>query len=387
MIQLRSPAGTPAEHPCSPLNQPGWLRSRFGSYYSCGGETLVAKLTRRQFLKRAGVAVAGLALLGPGCGQMSAESTEEPEVPTATRPVRQEVPTAAHIIQPEVPAATHTIQQETPTATRQAAYLSVARGADPEAITKAAIAALGGMERFVKAGDDVIVKPNICAGYHGPEYAVTTNPTVVATLVRLCLGAGARRVRVMDTPFGGTAESAYAVSGIGEAVKAAGGQMEVMSPVKFVSTDFPDARTFSSWEVYQDVLDADVLINVPIAKTHARSRLTLGGKNLMGLILRPGDMHRDLGQRIADLMTLVRPTLTVVDAVRILTANGPTGGNLDDVKQTETVLASQDTVAADAWAATLFNMSGADIPYIQAAVERGLGILDLDAIKVEEISV
>ena len=345
------------------------------------------KLSRRQFLKRAGVSVAGLVLLGSGCGQRSAENTKEPIAPTATRPIRQEAPTATHVVQQEAPTATHVVQQETPTATKQPAYLSVARGTDPEAITKAAIVALGGMERFVKAGDDVIVKPNICVAYHGPEYAATTNPTVVATLVRLCLGAGARRVRVMDSPFGGTAESAYAVSEIGEAVKAAGGQMEVMSPVKYVDTDFPDARTFSSWKVYQDVLDADVLINVPIAKTHGLSRLTLGGKNLMGCILSPGAMHRALGQRIADLMTLVRPTLTVVDAVRILTANGPTGGDLGDVKRTDTVVASHDTVAADAWAATLFGLSGADIPYIQAAVERGLGILDLDTIKVEEISV
>ena len=345
------------------------------------------ELTRRQFLKRAGVSVAGLVLLGSGCGQRSAENTKEPIAPTAARSVRQEAPTATRPVGQEAPTATNVIQQETPTVTRQAAYLSVARGANPEAITTAAIAALGGMGRFVKAGDDVIVKPNICVAYHGPEYAATTNPAVVATLVRLCLGAGARRVRVMDSPFGGTAESAYAVSEIGEAVKAVGGQMEVMSPVKYVNTKFPDARTFSNWEVYQDILDADVLINVPIAKTHGLSRLTLGGKNLMGLILRPGAMHRDLGQRIADLMTLVRPTLTVVDAVRILTANGPTGGDLDDVRRTDTIVASHDTVAADAWAATLFGMSGADIPYVQAAAERGLGTLDLDAIKIEEITV
>jgi len=347
----------------------------------------VEKLTRRQFLKRAGVAAAGLALLGSGCGQRSAESTIEPKVPTETRVVQQEAPTATHVVQQEAPTATHVVQQETPTATKEAAYLSVARGTDPEAITKVAIAALGGMERFVKAGDDVIVKPNICVAYHEPKFASTTNPTVVATLVQLCLGAGARRVRVMDTPFGGTPEAAYAKSGIEEAVKAVGGKMEVMSPVKFVDTAFPDAKTFSSWEVYQDVLDADVLVNVPIAKTHGLSRLTLGGKNLMGVILRPGDMHRSLGQHIADLMTLVRPTLTVVDAVRILTANGPDSGNLDDVERRDTIIASHDTVAADAWAATLFGMSGVNVPYIVAAVRRGLGTLDLDAIEIEEISV
>ena len=356
------------------------------------------ELTRRQFLKRAGAAVTGLTLLGSGCNKWTAVSTKQPkvptatrriqqEVPTATRPDQQEVPTATRLVQKEVvPTATSVIQQETPTVTGQSAYLSVARGADPEAITKAAIAALGGMERFVRVGDDVIVKPNICVAYRGPEYAATTNPTVVATLVRLCLAAGASGVRVMDTPFGGTAESAYFVSGIEEAVKAAGGQMEVMSPVKFIDTKIPDGRDISSWKVYQDVLDADVLINVPIAKHHNLCRLTLAGKNLLGVITNANAMHRNLGQRVAGLVSLVRPTLTVVDAVRILMTHGPTGGSLDDVQRADTVIASRDIVAADAWAATLFGLTGADISYVKAAAEMGLGTMDLEAIKIEEIS-
>ncbi len=145
----------------------------------------MTRLDRRQFLKLAGAAVTGAALLGPACApQLSGQ------------PVRRS--------QPAAPSGGQ-------------AYLAVARGADPAASTKAALAALGGIERFVRRGNDVTIKPNICVDYHPPEYAVTTNPTVVATLVALCLGAGARRVRVMDTPLGGTAESAYAVSGIGAA--------------------------------------------------------------------------------------------------------------------------------------------------------------------------
>jgi uncharacterized protein (DUF362 family) len=277
---------------------------------------------------------------------------------------------------------------DAPTATSSPqAYLAVARGGDPAAITRAAIAALGGIERFVEAGDDVIVKPNICVNYHPPEYAATTNPTVVATLVALCLGAGARRVRVMDTPFGGTPESAYGVSGIDEAVRAAGGEMEVMSPVKFVNTPIPEGQDITEWEVYQDILDADVLIDVPIAKDHSAARLSLGMKNLMGVITRPNQMHRNLHQRIADLGSLVRPTLTVVDAVRILTDHGPTGGSLNDVQRMDTVIASHDIVAADAYAATLFDLTGADIAYVKAAAEMGLGTMDLNGIKVEEISV
>ena len=140
------------------------------------------------------------------------------------------------------------------------------------------------------------------------------------------------------------------------------------------------------WEVYQDVLKADVLIDVPIAKNHGLAMLTLGMKNLMGVIKNRSGMHINLGQRIADITSLVRPTLTVVDAVRILMDHGPTGGNLDDVKVTNTVIASHDIVATDAYAATLFGMTGADVPAILAGAKMGLGTMDLGAVKVEEIS-
>ena len=310
------------------------------------------KTTRRRFLQLSGAAAAGLALFGAGCA----------------------------------PSTGKTGRREPLALTDGQAYLAVARGGDPAAITKAAIAALGGIERFVQSGDDVIIKPNICVNYRTPEHAATTNPTVVATLVALCQGAGAGRVRVMDAPFPGiTPESAYAESGIAEAVKTAGGEMEVMSPVKFVKTAIPDGRDITEWEVYQDILDANVLINVPIAKHHSLATLSLGGKNLIGVITNPNKMHQNLGQRVADLVSLVRPTLTVVDAVRILTAHGPTGGSLNDVQQMDTVIASHDIVAADAYAATLFGRTGADIAYVQAAADMGLGTLDLDSVTVEEI--
>ena len=311
-------------------------------------------MSRRQFVRLAMVAGLGAALAA--CGG-------------------QETPT------PEA------IGSVDPTPTREHAYLSVARGAEPRAMTQAALAAVGGIERFVKSGADVIVKPNICVDSRSYEYGATTNPEVVAALVELCLGAGAKRVRVMDTPFGGGPESAYARSGIEDAVKAAGGKMEVMNRAKFRSAEIPEGRDISSWEVYRDILTADVVINVPIAKHHSLSRLSLGGKNLLGVILRPSQMHVNLGQRTADLASLVRPTLTVVDAVRTLMAHGPTGGNLSDVRLTNTVIASHDMVAADAYAATLFELTGAQIPYVKAAAEMGLGTLDLESIEIEEVAV
>jgi uncharacterized protein (DUF362 family) len=204
-------------------------------------------------------------------------------------------------------------QPQPPTAADQA-YLAVARGEDPRAITRSALAALGGIERFVKRDDDVIIKPNMCVDYRTFEYGATTNPEVVAALVALCLGAGARRVRVMDLPFGGSPESAYATSGIAAAVEAAGGEMEVMNQAKFRETEILEGRDIKSWPVYQDVLSVDVLIDVPVAKHHNLTRLSLGGKNLLGVIQRRSMIHANLGQRTADLVSLIRPTLTVVDA-------------------------------------------------------------------------
>jgi uncharacterized protein (DUF362 family) len=243
------------------------------------------------------------------------------------------------------------------------------------------------MEAFVGKGADVIVKPNICSSYYGPEYAVTTNPEVVGTLVSLCRRAGAGRVRVMDTPFAGPAEEAYRVSGIQDAAETAGGEMQIMSPTGFRPYRIPDGRDLTSWPIYSDVLSCDVLIDVPVAKDHGATRLTLGGKNLLGVILDPGDIHTSIGQRTADLMSVCRPSLTVVDAVRVLTANGPTGGDLDDVERLDTVIAGADIVAADSYAATLFDLTGADVPYVQAAYDMGLGEMDLEKVAVRRVRV
>jgi uncharacterized protein (DUF362 family) len=191
----------------------------------------------------------------------------------------------------------------------------------------------------------------------------------------------------MDQPFGGTAEQAYARSGIAEAVRAAGGQMEIMSNMKFRDVSIPKGRDITRWPVYSDVLDTDVFINVPIAKHHNLARLTLGMKNLMGIIKDRGQFHSDLGQRVADLTSLVRPSLTMVDAVRILMNHGPTGGSLGDVKLTNTIIASPDIVAADAYASTLFGLTGADIPSVRAGAQMGLGAMDLKTVKIEEIKV
>jgi len=350
--------------------------------------------SRRKFLYRAAASLGALTggWLLTGCGkeetptQIAATATPHP---TATLPLGAKEPASVTPLPASAtPAATPAPSAAaSPASSLSRPELVVARGGDPEEMVRQALTALGGMERFVTRGDDVIVKPNICVAYHTYEYAATTNPWVVGALVRLALEAGARRVRVMDYPFGGSAEQAYVKSGIEEQVKKAGGQMEVMTKFKFVDADIPAGVDLQRCKIYDDVLKADVVIDVPIAKHHGLARLTLGMKNLMGVIYDRPAMHRNLGQRLADLSSRVQPTLTVVDAVRMLMNHGPTGGNLDDVKQVDTVIASGDLVAADSFAATLFDLHPEDLAYVKAGASMGLGRSDLDALKIEEITV
>lgn len=347
-------------------------------------------MTRREFINRMlamGLTSASIvALLETAACTPQSAPTQAPTAPP-TSGARAAAPTStsgakASTALPLTPAGS----APATTASPSSAYLAVARGEDPGGITRRAVEALGGMGRFVKPGQSVIIKPNICVAYHGPEYAATTNPQVVAALVMMCREAGALSVTVMDHPFGGTAEQAYKVTQIAEAVKAAGGQMVVMSRIKFNEADLPQGKDIKKWPVYQDALKADVLIDVPIAKHHNLARLTLAGKNLMGLAENRGSLHSNLGERLVDLYTLFKPKLIVVDAYRMLMNNGPTGGNLNDVKLGKTVIASHDIVAADAYATTLFGLPADAISYVKAGAARGLGTMDLKSIKIEEIA-
>lgn len=342
---------------------------------------------RREFIRRMLLlSAAGLAACtAKPAPQPAPAAAATPAAPSATALPARTGPGRVAPSPPAVGAAD--VPSITPTAAA-APHLAVARGSDPAEITRRAIAALGGIERFVRPGANVVIKPNICNAYHGPEFASTTNPDVIAAIVALCLGAGAQRVRVMDFPFGGSPQASYKTSGIADAVAAAGGQMDAMNRLKFRETAIPQGKNLRAANIYGDILDADTVINVPIAKNHGSATLTLGMKNLMGVIQDRNTLHaRGLHQCIADLNAAIRPQLTVVDAYRMLMANGPTGGSLNDVRQANTVIASADVVAADAYAATLFGMQPAEIDYIQLGAEMGLGTMDLRAIKIEEIAV
>jgi uncharacterized protein (DUF362 family) len=344
-------------------------------------------INRREFLKALSLTIGALSINQTLSACSRATLPPNPQQPT---PESKEPTTQPNSSQSTTAPAEPPTQLDQPTQTQASANapdLVVARNGEPEELVRRAISALGGMNRFVAQGSNVVIKPNICVAYHSYEYAATTNPWVVGALVKLCIEAGARHVQVFDFPFGGTIEEAYSKSGIADQVKAAGAEMSGMPRFKFVKTDIPTGQDLRKADIFDDVLKADVLINVPIAKHHSLARLTLGMKNLMGIILDRPAIHHNMSQRLADLTSKLKPALTVIDAVRILVENGPTGGNLADVKQLNTIIASPDIVAADSYGTTLFGMQPDDLGYIKAATAMGLGNNDLKSLRIEEINV
>ncbi|MFP5228073.1 MAG: DUF362 domain-containing protein [Acidobacteriota bacterium] len=245
-------------------------------------------------------------------------------------------------------------------------------------LTEQAIAGLGGMGRFIGKGDVVWVKPNI--GWNrAPEQAATTNPDVVAAVVGLCWQAGAKRVVVSDNSCNPAVPS-FARSGIQQSARKAGADCFIMENYKFRKTPLK-GKVLPAWEIYGDVLGVNKLINVPIVKHHGLCKATLGMKNLMGLTGGERNrFHQDLSNSLVDLAGFFRPTLVVMDAVRVLTANGPVGGNLADVQRRDTVAAGTDQVAIDAFGATLLGYKPQEIGYIAEGSRRGLGTMDFDSL-------
>ncbi len=263
--------------------------------------------------------------------------------------------------------------------------LAVVQGDSPAAITREAIAALGGMKRFVAKGDRVVIKPNI--GWdRTPELAACTNPEVVRTLVELCFDAGAKEVTVMDNTIN-QAQRCYARSGIAEAAKAAGAKAPYVNPFRLKKMALR-GEWLKDWEVYTDFVEADKLINVPIAKHHSLSRLTLGMKNWLGAIGGSrNQLHQRLDEAMVDLAAFFKPELTVLDAYRILFRNGPQGGRVSDTKLQKSIVAGTDPVAVDALGASFFDLEPSDLPYLSLAQKRGLGQADLEKIRVEKRTV
>ena len=260
--------------------------------------------------------------------------------------------------------------------------LAAVEGESPAAITREAIAVLGGMGKFIAKGDRVVIKPNI--GWdRTPEMAACTNPDVVRTLVELVLDAGAKKAIVIDNTTN-QAKRCYVRSGIQEAVKQAGGEMLFVDDYR-VKKMALKGEWLKEWEILLDVVESDKIINVPIAKHHSLCRLTLGGKNWLGATAGArNQFHQSLDKTIVDLAAFFKPQLTVLDAYRILVRNGPQGGRISDTELRKTVVAGADPVAVDAMGASFFSVEPRELPYLALARDRGLGEFDLGKVRIEK---
>jgi uncharacterized protein (DUF362 family) len=265
--------------------------------------------------------------------------------------------------------------------------LAVVKG-DPARAVRMAVEMLGGMKAFVRAGQRVVIKPNMSFP-RGPEDGTTTSPEVVRELAAMCKEAQAAKVLVLDNPLG-QAESCLERAGIKDACQAVERDMVhvVTSDRHFQETAIKDAVAMKKTEVMKEVLRADVLIAVPTAKSHSAAGVSLSLKGMMGLVLNRMVMHSqyDLDAAVVDLAGLLKPKLVVIDASRVLSTGGPQGPGR--VIKTQTIIAGTDMVAADAFTVAQFEWYGrkfkpAQVRHLKLAAERGLGRLDLDKLTIK----
>lgn len=262
------------------------------------------------------------------------------------------------------------------------AKLAIASEKDAGASTRAAIAAIGGMSAFIRKGDTVVLKPN-AAWARQPDAAATTHPDVLSAVIAMCKEAGAGEILVVEHVIDRPADMVLTLTGLRAATEKAGARLiAAENESMYRKIEIPGGKVLTSEQVAKDVLKADVFINLPKAKAHGATKLTLGMKNLMGIIWNRQAWHTSssLHECIADFAGAVKPDLVVMDATRILLTNGPKGpGETKDVGQ---VIAGTDQVAVDAYAATLFGMKPEDIDHISLAHKRGLGEIDFTKVKV-----
>ncbi len=258
-------------------------------------------------------------------------------------------------------------------------------------MTRRAVSALGGIEKLVRKGQTVVIKPNI-AWVWGPQMATNTNPWVVAALVEMCREAGAGRVKVMDNTISKDPSRSYQASGIAAAAAEAGAEVRYVDLNRAVEWEIPDAFELPKWPFCREFVDpdlCDVLINVPILKHHGTSRLSIGLKNAFGMLAGDrGKLHTQIHRKIPDLHRVIKVDLTVMDCYRVLRTHGPTGGTLQDVDNSREgarrIVAGRDPVAVDAYGAHLFGYGPDEIGFVRNAHEAGLGTADWQSLPVME---
>lgn len=243
-------------------------------------------------------------------------------------------------------------------------------------LTRKAIEMLGGMSRFVKPGQTIVIKPNM-SWDRPPEMAANTNPEVVAEVVKMCGEAGASRVMVFDRFIEGQSRC-YITSGIAKAAAAAGADVHYVNDKLFEPVKIENGFALKEYKFYREALEGDLLINIPVLKRHHLTLLTMGFKNMMGVV---GDdrtrFHANFDKMIVDIHRVLHPGLTILDASRALVQNGPDGGSVAWVMKFKTIVAGSDPVMVDTAGAQLLGMKPKNLPYLKLAEQAGLGSCNL----------
>jgi uncharacterized protein (DUF362 family) len=264
---------------------------------------------------------------------------------------------------------------------RNGRIMSIVKGPDRVKTVDKAIEILGGIERFVKPGETVAIKPNI-AFASPPMLAATANPELVAEVVRLCYRAGAEQVIVTDNPINEPA-SCFMLSGVGKAASEADAKVILPRDNFFRHTTLAGGKLINNWPIFFGPFErADKLIGITPLKDHHRAGASMTMKNWYGLLGgRRNIFHQDINTIIAELAMMVRPTLVILDGTEVMMTNGPTGGSTSDLKRANTLIASTDCVAADSYGCTLLDLKVSDLPYLTKAEQDGAGITDYQSLK------
>ncbi len=254
-----------------------------------------------------------------------------------------------------------------------------------KALTRKMFESAGSVSSFIAKGDVVVIKPNI-SWAHPPNLAATTHPEVLEAVIELCQEAGAKKIRIADHTIH-DAKRCFSVTGAGSVAEKTGAELIDPKPSYMKEMNLKGER-LKLWPVFTPLVEADKVINIPVAKVHGLSGLTLGMKNWIGAVggRRPA-LHQDIHQTIADLAGFFNPTLTLIDATRVMIANGPSGGDEKDVKIMNRLILSNDPVAADAKAAALFGRNPLEIGFIKIAESRKMGTSDMGQLNQLQVSV
>jgi uncharacterized protein (DUF362 family) len=261
------------------------------------------------------------------------------------------------------------------------------KGGNPDVMFDKGIAEFGGMKKFVKKGQTVVIKPNI--GWNRtPDYGANTNPFLIKRIIEHCINAGAKKVYVFDNTCDYW-KDCYTNSGIEKSALDAGAQVVPGNKESYYqSININNAQILRKTKIHQLILESDVLINVPVLKSHGSTGLTIAMKNLMGAVWDRGFFHQSgLHTCITDFCFAKKPTLNIVDAYTFMKSGGPRGINKENTMLLKSQLISTDIVAIDAAAAKLAGVNPENVQYIKMGNDRKLGVMDLSKLNIKRLTV